>query len=143
MKRAFEPRRTSTPGRISTLLWEIAAPGERIEDRTVYQYYREALSQGKLDGFDRERLDKVLALPRRGLLKGKSGFYGYIVLQFTHTEKVLMECPVYANALYVLNSGEERLLRMKKQELIASGEARRIFHTGDWYQRVKQELEIE
>jgi hypothetical protein len=42
----------------------------------------------------------------------------------------------------VLNSGEERLLKMNKQELIASGEAKRIFHVGDWYQRVKQALEI-
>ena len=101
------------------------------------------MSWGRLDGFDQERLDKILALPRSGLLKGKSGFYGYIVLQFDHTEKVLMECPVYANAIYVLNSGEERLLRMNKQQLIASGEAKRIFHTGDWYLRVKLNLEIE
>ena len=31
---------------------------------------------------------------------------------------------------------------MNKQELIASGEAKRIFHVGDWYGRVKQELGI-
>ena len=41
-----------------------------------------------------------------------------------------MGCPVYANAIYVLDSGEERLLKMNKQQLIASGEAKRVFHTG-------------
>lgn len=100
------------------------------------------LSRGQLAGFDQERLDKILALPRSGLLKGRAGFYGYIVLQFAHTEKVLLECPVYANAIYVLNSAEERLLKMNKQELIASDEAKRIFHVGDWYRRVKEALDI-
>ncbi len=46
------------------------------------------------------------------------------------------------NAIYVLNSGEECLLRMNKQELIASGETKRIFHAGDWCQRVEKELGI-
>ena len=75
-------------------------------------------------------------------MKGKAGFYGYIVLQFEHTEKVLLECPVVGNALYVLDSGEERLSRRNKQEHIASDEAKRISHTGDWYHRVKQEFGI-
>lgn len=137
VERAFGPKR------ISTLPWDFAAPGERTDDQVVYGYYREVLDRGQLENFDQERLDKILSLPRNGLLKGKAGFYGYIVLLFAHTDKALMECPVYANAIYVLDSSEERLLRMNKQELLASGEAKRIFHTGDWYQRVKQEFGIE
>jgi hypothetical protein len=54
-----------------------------------------------------------------------------------------MGCPVYANAIYVLDSGEERLLKMNKQQLIASGEAKRVFHTGDWYRRARKQLRIE
>ena len=141
VKRAFEGTRVSGPRRIGTLPFEIAPPGERTNDH-VYAYYREVLRRGQLAEFDQERLDKILTLPRSGLLKGKVGFYGYIVLQFDHTEKVLLECPVYGKALYVLESGEERLLAMNKQELIASDEAKRIFHTKNWYQRVKQELAI-
>jgi hypothetical protein len=109
----------------------------------VREYYRKAVSHGQLKGFPQDRLDKMLALPRSGWLKGRAGFYGYIVLMFDHTEKVLLECPVEGNAIYVLDSGEERLLRMSKQELIESSEAKRIYHSGPWYQRLKDELGIE
>jgi hypothetical protein len=109
---------------------------------TWYGYYNEVLSRGQLAGFDQGRLDKILSLPRSGLLKGKAGFYGYIVLQFDLTPKVLLECPVHGNAIYVLDSGEERLLGMNMQQLIASDEAKRIFHTGDWLGRVQRELGI-
>jgi hypothetical protein len=53
-----------------------------------------------------------------------------------------MDCPAYGHALLVLNSAEERLLMMNKQELIASDEVRRIFHTKNWYPRVREALEI-
>ena len=138
---AFDPAHGVGPRRIGTLPFEIAAPGERTNEH-VYAYYREVLRRGQLAHFDRDRLDKILALPRNGLLKGKAVFYGYIVLQFEHTKKVLLECPVVGNALYVLDSGEERLLRRNKQEHIASDEAQIIFHTGDWYGRGKRELSI-
>lgn len=141
VKRAFGSKRASDPNSISTLPWELAAPGERTDDH-VRWYYREVLGRGRLHGFSQDRLDKMLALPRSDWQKGRAGFYGYIVLMFAHTEKVLMECPVYNNAIYVLDSGEERLLKMNKQELIASGETKRIFHVGDWYQRLKKELGI-
>lgn len=141
VNRAFDPTHGSGPRRIGILPFEIAAPGERTNEH-VYAYYREVLRRGQIAHFDQDRLDKILALPRSGLLKGKAGFYGYIVLQFAHTEKVLLECPVVGNALYVLDSGEERLLRRNKQEHIASDEAKRIFHTGDWYERVKREFGI-
>lgn len=66
-----------------------------------------------------------------------------MTLMFDHTEKVLLECPVYGNAIYVLDSGEERLLRMTKQELRDSGEATVIAHSKNWYRRLKNELNIE
>jgi hypothetical protein len=136
-------KRASEPKTITILPWEIAAPGEGTEDRAVCEYYREVLSRGGLDEFDQEHLGKILALPRSGhLMKGKAGWYGYIGLRFAHTNKVLLDCPVPDNAVYVLDSGEERLLKMNKQQLRASGETKRIFHTGDWYQRVKRELGI-
>jgi hypothetical protein len=139
---AIETKRASGSRRTGTLPWELAAPGERTDNRAIYRYFSEIVRRGRLDEYDQERLDKILALPYENWSKGTAGFYGYIVLWFAHTPKVLMECPVYANAIYILNSGEERLLKMDKQELIASSEVKRIFHVGDWYRRVKQELGI-
>ncbi len=108
-------------------------------------YYREVVGRGRLGGeFSQDRFEKMLALPRSGWQRGRAGFYGYIVLMFDHTEKVVLECPVEDNAIYVLDSGEDRLLKKSKQELIESSEAKRIFHAGtSWYQRLKDELGVE
>ena len=143
VKHAFDSERVSGHKRMSILPFELAAPGERADDHSIYRYFREVVSRGRLDGFDQDRLDKLLALPRSNWAKGRGGSYGYIVLMFDHTEKVLMECPVRDNAIYVLDSDEERLLKMNKQELIASGEVKRIIHVGDWYRRVKEALNIQ
>ena len=140
VENAFAPERPRAIGSVTTLPWEFAPPGQRTDDHVVYGYYREVLGRVGLKGFDQERLEKILALPWNGLLKGKAGFYGYIVLTFDHTEKVLMDCPVRDNAVYILDSGDERLLGMDKQELIASDEVKRIYHTDGWYERVKRAL---
>ena len=108
-------------------------------------YYEVVMEQGCLPGkWSQDRFDKMLALPWSGWQKGKAGFYGYMAIMFPHTEKVVLECPVEGNAIYVLDSGEDRLLRMSKRQLRESGEAKRIFHTGDdWYRRLKDKLDIE
>jgi hypothetical protein len=120
----------------------LAKPGERTNDH-IHAYYREVLSPRQRRRFEKERLDKMLALPWSNWRRGIAGKFGYIVLMFEHTDKVLLECPLYPNAIFVLDSGGERLLKMEKQELIASDEVKRIFHSGDWYRRVKKELGIE
>lgn len=135
VQRAFEPKPTGT------YHWEFLPPDEATPAH-IRRYYEEVMSRGRLDGFLPERLEKVLALPYESWFQGKAGFYGYSIFTFAHTEKVLFECPVYGNAIYVLTSSEERLLRMTKRELRESGEARKILHTGDWYERLKRELEI-
>ncbi|MDQ3522687.1 MAG: hypothetical protein M3434_10180, partial [Gemmatimonadota bacterium] len=139
---AFRPKHNSGIQAPITLDFEIL-PEDQQTDVYVRRYYREVMSQDWLKDFSQDRLDKMLALPRSNWKKGKEGFFGYIVLMFDHTDRVLLECPVEGNAIYVLNSGEDRLLRMKKQQLRESGEAIRIFHTGDWYRRLKDELGIQ
>ncbi len=140
VKRAPAPR-TSPPRVMETLPFEIAAPGERTNDH-IRAYYQEVLSRGQRRRFLQERFEKMLALPWTNWRKGIAGKKGYIVLMFEHTDKVLLECPIYPNAMFVLNSGEERLLKMKKPELIASDEVERIFHSGDWYRRVREALDL-
>lgn len=142
VRRAFNPKTSSALEPSDTVPFEVLPPGQRDAEH-IRLYYGEVLSRRELEGFSQERLDLMLALPWSRWRKGLSGFYGYIILEFDHTDKVLLECPVYANAVYVLDSNEERLLKMNKQQLIASGEARRIFHTGDWYERVKRVMGIE
>ncbi len=139
---AFRPKRGSGGRGPVTLDFEILPPGEQTHEH-VRAYFREAVSSGRLKGFSQERLDKVLALPWSEWQKGRAGVYGYIVLLFDHTEKVLLECPVEDNAFYVLDSADERLLKMKKQQLIDSSEAKRRYHSGDWERRLKDDLNIQ
>jgi hypothetical protein len=140
---AFRPKRGTESQAPITRDFEFVPPGQQTDEH-VRTYYREVISRGRLRGvFSQDRLDKVLSLPWETWEKGKAGLYGYILLRFHHTERVLLECPVEDNAIYILDSGEDRLVGMNKQQLRASGAAKRIFHTGNWYQRLKDELGIE
>ncbi len=53
---------------------------------------------------------------------------------FSHTEKVLLECLVFGNAIYVIHSDWKRLSRTTKQDLLTrrSREVTRILHRGGW-----------
>jgi hypothetical protein len=108
-------------------------------------YYQEVLGRGRIKRFSQDRLDKMLALPWSGWQKGRKGFYGYMAFTFDHTEKILLECPVEDNAIYILPPEERASLRenVTKQDLLASGKVKKIIHSGDWYRRLKNELGIE
>ena len=140
IERAFKPQPT---GRVQ---WKPLPKGEATPAK-IRRYYRERLrSQGRLDVFDQDRLDKAVALDYEDWLvptEGLGGFDLYSIITFAHTEKVLLECPIYGNAVYVVNSNEERWSEMTKQDLIESGDAKRIPHQGqDWYEKYKRELDI-
>lgn len=137
VKRAFAAKTTTI------LPWEIAAAGEGTNNNAVYRYFRDVLSRGEIKELDEERLHTILSLPWSHRMLGRAGWFGYIVLTFDHTEKALMDCPVPNNAVYVLDSAEERLLKLKKPQLRASGETKRIYHTEGWFRRVKKELGLE
>ena len=93
--------------------------------------------------YERERIDKALSLRPEQYYVGTDEFEGYIILTFPHTSRALLECPVFGNAIYIITSDWKRLSRMTKQELLAhrSHEVTRIIHKGDWFGRVKRELE--
>lgn len=142
--RLFTSKRARSGKGAITVDFEILPPGEQTEQH-VRMYYQEVLGRGHLKKFSQDRLDKMLALPWSGLQKGTKGFYGYIAITFDLTEKVLLECPVEDNAIYILNPGEHSYLKanVTKQDLLEGDKAKRIFHTGDWYRRLKDELGIE
>lgn len=139
---AFSPRGgAERPDAI--VQWDILPPGEATS-KHIHNHYRESLaSRGMLKEFDAERLEKVLALERTGWARAKrDAFEHYGVFRFAHTDKVLLECPVYGNAAFVVDYEDERWLTMTKQQIVQSGHARRIPHAGDWYERLKAALDF-
>ena len=95
-----------------------------------------------LRGFDENRLRKAFSLEPKKYHVGIDGFDGYIIFEFDHTPKALMECPLVGNAIYIISADWERWSRMTKQDLMAdqSGAVRKFVHRGDWFGRVQQEL---
>lgn len=127
--------------------WQPLPPGEASPQK-VRGHYRERLHhEGRLDKFDQARLDEVTALPYEEWLvptEGFGGFDAYSILTFAHTSKVLLECPIYGNAAYVIDAEEEVWREKTKQELTASGLAENIPHRGeDWPAKIRQALDLE
>lgn len=141
---AFKPKHDLDLRGLITRNFEIAGPDEQ-GDEHVRAYFRQVMGDSQLEGeWSQDRFDKMVALPRSHWQKGKAGFYGYMVIEFDHTEKVVLESPVEGHAIYVLDSNEDSLLAKNKRQLRESGKAKRIFHSGnDWYQRLKDEMGIE
>lgn len=137
IERAFEATPT---GRIH---WR-ALPPDEATNRRVREHHEGLQREGNLKGFDQERLEKALDLPWEKWYVGSDGFDGYSIFTFVHTDKALMECPIYGNALFVIASGWESWSRKSKQELRAdaSGAVVRIVHNPGWHEEVKQVLGI-
>lgn len=100
--------------------------------------------QGKADRFDQRRLDAALELPWIDWWVPEEGFRGfdaYGILTFGGTEKVLLECPIYGNAAYVVDAGEGVWKDMTKRAMVESGLAEQIPHRGEyWPQKIGRAL---
>jgi hypothetical protein len=141
IERAFQRRPT---GRFQ---WRPLPPGEASPQK-VRGHYRERLHhEGRLDKFDQDRLDQATALPYEEWwvpTDGFGGFDAYSIISFSHTDKVLLECPIYGNAAYVIDAEVEVWREMTKHELAESGLAEKIPHRGDdWPKRVRRALDLE
>lgn len=141
IERAFEPQPT---GRFQwrPLARKDATPAD------IHWHYRERLHhEGRLDKFNQERLDEATNLPYSDWwvpTEGFGGFDAYSIFSFDDTQKVLLECPLYGNAAYVIDSGEESWKDKTKQELVESGRAEKIAHRGeDWPAKIRQALDLE
>lgn len=89
----------------------------------------------------RDRITKAYLLGPKEVVLGSAEFEGYTVFTFAYTMRVLLECPMYGHAIYIINSDWESLSKLTKQELLEFRDATKIVHRGDWFWRVEQELE--
>lgn len=125
----------------SRLSWRVLPPGE-LSVSNVLEHYGRLQRLNPHISYERDRITKAFSLRPNQCYVGSDEFEGYIVLTFAHTSRTLLECPVFGNAIYILDSEWKRLSKMTKQELLTHPSANRIIHRGDWFWRVKQELRI-
>ena len=127
---------------IIQLQWE-AVPGGPAPADTVMRIYTEKQRHNPRIRYDGTRLEKVKTLkPKKGYM-GRQKSEWYVIFTFDHTQKALMECPIYGNAIFIIHSNlePERWLLMNKQELIEHPEVIKILHQGEnWFERVREEL---
>ncbi len=110
----------------SGLLGLLGGPRREQKDRDRYE----------------ERIVKAYSLGPEPVHLGVNEFEGYVVFEFPHTEKVLLEHPLSGNAIYVIEEDWRNRARLTKQELQADEKVTRIVHQGDWFGRLKEALGI-
>jgi hypothetical protein len=123
------------------VFWHILPPGEWTVD-SVLSHYSTLQRTNPNVKFDVDRLRQVFSLGPSTLYVGIDEFEGYIVFAFPKTKKVVLECPVYGNAIYIIPENWESLSRLSKGELLSGfpGQVLRIVHAGDWYPRLRAKL---
>lgn len=123
------------------LPWRPLPPGELSAD-TLRWHYDSLQRSNPHIRYDPERIQKAFSLRPNRCYVGTDEFEGYVVFTFAHTEKALLECPIFGNAIYVLDADWRHLAKMSKRDLLADrpGEVTKIVHKGDWFGRVKREL---
>lgn len=136
----FELGAVPSTGRLS---WRVLPPGE-LSVNNVLRHYDGLQQHNPHISYERERINKAFSLRPDRCYVGSDEFEGYIVLTFDHTPRVLLECPVFGNAIYVVDFDWRRLSRMTKQDLLSRDSlgVTRIVHKGDWFSRVKRALGI-
>ena len=121
------------------LPWRVLPPGELTLEKVLAHYERLARERpGRR--FEPERIEKAYALGPTGWWGGSEGFGGYVVFEYPGTERVLLECGLNGNAIYVLGPDWKRLSRLSKREVLEAPSTRRIVHIGEWFETLKLEL---
>jgi hypothetical protein len=125
------------------LPWSLLPPGELSTD-TLRHHYAKLQRRNPHIRYDPVRIEKAFSLGPNNCYVGRDEFDGYVVFTFAHTEKALLECPVFGNAIYVIGSDWRRLSRLSKRDLLANRASgtKKIVHRGDWFWRVELALGI-
>ena len=127
------------------LPWSLLPP-DHMSLRGLVSYYEsieKAFYLKHQEEVDQERLKQIISLsPNRGF-RGPDEFLGYVVYEFDRYEKVVLDCPVYGNAVYLLYKDRWRTQARQSKQYIREnypGLWSRVLHTDGWLQKVRMEL---
>ena len=92
---------------------------------------------------DSKKIEKTLR-PNKCFV-GKGEFEGYIAYCFDWTESVILECPIYGNAIYIIKRGKftwQEIAKASKWEARTeySAQVKVINHSNTWLERLEQSL---
>jgi len=152
--RNFEVNQKSKSGGIKLVTeymsWKLLPKGEWFF-RHLSNHFRHLNSTKKWKNnfFDETRLQKIEKnlYPNKCFI-GKDEFEGYVVYCFDWTGNVVLECPIYGNAIYIIkqgNSSWQEIAKATKWEARTkySHQVKIINHSKTWLERLEQNLRYE
>jgi hypothetical protein len=121
-------------------------PAGTWDMKYVVNYYHQAATNpgptlvGKEIQWERLR-DLQLLEPARCSV-GREGWHGYVIFEFSWTPKVVLECPIEGNAIYVLSGDWRKMVGHSKRYLRTqyAGYCSKVVHKGNWIRRLKDAL---
>lgn len=121
--------------------WQLLPPGE-WNTQSLLNRFNQLQSEGRLHAFDESRIIAMCQLQPRQCYMGMSEWDGYIVFEFSQYSCVVLECPEYGNATYVLNGNWKELTRLSKGDLLRyhGPDIRRIEHREHWADQLQLAL---
>jgi len=129
----------------SRLTFTLLPPGTgQISEVVAYFRKNEKQITQKAGGraIDWGRLTKIQSLKPIRCYVGTNSFLGYVVFEFKKPGRVVLECPIENNAIYILSGDWREMVSATKSELRQRfpNSYKKIVHTGNWLGRIREAL---
>ena len=128
---------------VKKLPWKFFPKGEWTVDELTKSFSKYVTQN---ETVDEKRLKKIVSdLNPSVCYISEDGFNRYIAFCFDWTEKVILECPIYGNAIYIIKGDWQKIARMSKWEARYeySKQVTIIRHNETWFERLKSNLKDE
>ncbi len=130
---------------IKKLPWKLLPKGEWTVEDIVREIKKYSSKQSNLrdSDIDETRLRKIRNnLKPNACYIGEEEFQGYVVFCFNWTKKIVLECPKFGNAIYIIKDNWQEITKLSKWEARHqhSDQVTRIIHNDTWFERLEVEL---
>lgn len=135
---------------VEYMSWQLLPKGEWLF-RHLSNHFKHLNSTKKWKNkfFDKTRFQKIEKnlYPNKCFI-GKDEFEGYVVYCFDWTSNVVLECPIYGNAIYIIKQGNytwQEIAKSSKWQARTehSEQVTVINHSETWLERLKKNLRHE
>jgi Translation initiation factor IF-2, N-terminal region len=130
--------------------FHILPPGQWSSFDDVLKHFRRLSQTSKWENrrIDENRLQKIEErFHPDDWFVGNDELEGYVVCCFDQKEKVVLECPLYGHAIYIIKKGKSSWLEIAKATKLEartkySDQVKVIYHTDSWLIRLEHQLKF-
>lgn len=123
---------------VKEIFWDLLPQGEWKTEGLLKTFNSYGWNK---DEFDENRLKGIIESLNPSICYiGKEKFQGYVVFGFDWTNKVVLECPKYGNAIYIIEDDWQEITKLSKWEARKLKEVTVIRHNETWFSRLKSNL---